>query len=46
MPDEPLLVRREDAVAVLAINDAPCNRVSLDGMDAPGDRQSRYAESR
>lgn len=31
---EPLLVRRDGALAILSINDAPYNRLSLDFMDA------------
>jgi enoyl-CoA hydratase len=39
----PLLVRREDALAILSVNDAPYNRLSLEFMDALEQEVSQIA---
>lgn len=43
---EPLIVRQEDAVAILSINDAPYNRISLDLIDSLEEQVSRIASEK
>ena len=44
---DPIIEERDDAVATLSINDAPYNRMSLEFMDALGEKveQIRADES-
>lgn len=43
---EPLLVERDDAVAIVSINDAPRNRMSLAFMDALEKQVAEWARDR
>jgi enoyl-CoA hydratase len=43
---EPLIVRQKDAVAILSINDAPYNRISLDFIDSLEEQVGRIASEK